>query len=487
MMRRLASLAVLGLVMCGVAIARAEDPEQKEAKESAARAERQAEDQAAQAADAEALPAVFGPHGAAPVEPKPPPVQSAEPYTPWIEQEIDAFDTDVIPGLDLRLYWKRGVNYKVKDDLEIFDKPAGLDGRIGLRFQGDAAAFAPDGVKGANSGLGVRRFFFYTTGELDLLYPVLFALDLGVDQGRFFVDDAYLWFTDLPYVGTFKLGQFTAPMSLSHLTSSATRPFMEIATPAEAFSPGSKAGLQIANTAYERHLTWQLGWFADSQAVPVGDASDSVSRVVGRLTGLPLYEARDGRQELLHLGISGSYVFSGDQRVRYRSRPESFLAPEMVDTGDIPASNALLFGLEGAWVDGPLSVQSEFLASSVRSTDVGEPFFYGLYVEGSWFLTGETRPYNRTSAVFGPVVPKHPLYWGDPQWGAWELAGRLSWTDVTAADVRGGEVFTLMTGLNWYWSRYGRFLFEYGYSAAGAGGPQSGGIHIFQARIQLNI
>ncbi len=450
---------------------------------SVERAAAQAEDLAAQEADAEQLPASQGPHGAADEEITPQDtITDSGPFGAFGQ----GVDTDVLPGVNIRLWWKRGFNYRVQDEITLFDRHAKLDGRIGLRFQGDAAAYAPAGVTNASAGLAVRRLFFYTTGELDLLYPVLFALDLGIEKGRFFVDDAYLWVTDLPYVGSFKIGQFKAPMSLSHLTGSGTRPFMEIATPAEAFSPGSRAGVQIANDAYDRKLTWQLGWFADSQAVPVGDASDSVGRIVGRLTGLPIFERSSGDQELLHLGVSGSWVFSGNQRVRYRSRPESFLAPELVDTGEIEASSATLLGLETAWVQGPLSVQGEFMGSQVRSSESGDPFFYGIYAETSYFLTGESRPFNRASAVFGNVVPKKPWSWDDPQIGTWEVAGRLSWTDLTDSEVEGGEVFTLMTGLNWYWSRYGRFLFEYGYSHAG-GGPQQGGLHIFQARIQLNI
>ena len=452
--------------------------------ESVERVAQRAEDIAAQEEAADQLPATQGPHGAAEEAPEitPSDVISDSGVFGAIARGVDTS----VAGVDLRLYWTRGVNYRVEDDLTLFDRKAKLDGRIGLRLQVDAAGYAPDGPTGVSGGLAVRRLFFYTTGELDLLYPVLFALDLGLDEGRFFVDDAYLWITDLPWIGTFKIGQFRAPMSLTHLTGSGTRPFMEIATPAEAFSPGSRAGLQIANDAYDRTLTWQLGWFADSLAVPVGDASESVSRVVGRLTGLPTFERFQGDQDLIHLGISASWVFSSQQQVRYRSRPESFLAPDMVDTGDIRASSATLMGLEAAWVRGSLSVQGELLGSQVRSEESGNPLFYGLYGEVSYFLTGDSRPFNRASAVFGPVVPKRPLTWDDPQLGAWEVAGRVSWTDLSDDQVHGGEILTLMTGVNWYFNRYGRLLFEYGYSQIGDG-PQRGGLHIFQARFQVNI
>jgi len=365
-MRISGALAGLALVVAASAPARSADAEH---------AVEPADDMAVRDAQFEELSAgdPGDPHGAAASESAPDDLISATgPFG-----AAPALATQLL-GVDLQLYWERGINYRVEDELTLFEQSAHLNGRIGMRFQGDVAGFAPSGVTDAGGGVDVRRLFFYTTGEFDILYPILFALDVGFQSGSFFVDDAYFWLTDLPYVGTVKVGQFDAPMSLAQLTGSGTRPFMEIGTPAEAFSPGSKAGIQLANDGYDRRLTWQIGWFADTQAVPVGDASESVSRVVARLTGLPIFDRREGAQRLLHLGISASWVFSNQQRVRYRSRPESFLAPTVVDTGDIEASTANLLGLEAAWVDGPVSFQAEMLGTSVDSTEHGNPTFFGV-------------------------------------------------------------------------------------------------------------
>jgi phosphate-selective porin OprO/OprP len=389
-----------------------------------------------------------------------------------------------IPGLTLRLYWKDGPNYKVENELNLFGQAARLDGRFGMRLQVDAAGYETGGITDVHSGIDIRRLFFFTTGRVDTKYPILFELDLGLEDGRFYLDDAYLWFTELPWVNTLKIGQFTAPMGLAQLTGSGNRPFMETATPSEAFAPGSKAGLQIAGHAYEKRLLWQFGWFADSQAVPVGDASDSVSRLVGRVTGLPFYQEGAEGNRLLHIGFSASAVFADGERVRYRSRPESFLAPRVIDTDFIDADEAFLFGLEAAWEDGPLSLQSEMFGSAVNTTDASDPFFFGVYGEASYFLTGENRPFNLASSVFGSVTPSRPFSWREGTWGAWELAGRVSYTDLESAGVDGGRALTFMSGVNWYLSSYSRLLFEYGFSNVD-GGPQNGDLHIFQMRFQI--
>ncbi len=443
-------------------------------------------DLAVQEVEAEQFAAGDMPHGAATDVTVEAAEEDIEPIDQLRAMVSEGIEVSPWQGLDLRLFWKRGANYGVADEIRLFGRSGHLDGRIGLRFQLDGAGYVSRGIEEVHGGVDVRRLFFYTTGELDLAYPILFAIDLGIERGRFFVDDAYLWLTDLPWVGTLKLGQFTAPMGLAQLTGSGNRPFMETATPSESFAPGSKGGVQIANDAFDRRLTWQLGWFADTQSVPVGDASRSVNRIVARLTGLPIFDRWYARQNLLHLGVSSSVVFAGQERVRYQSRPESFLAPRIIDTGDVSADSAVLFGLEAAWVDGPLSLQSELMGSSVRSAEEGDPLFWGVYGEASWFLTGESRPFNRASAIFGRVLPRRPLYWGDWQTGAWEVAGRVSYTDLSEGRVDGGRVTTFMTGVNWYLNRYSRFLFEYGVSDV-QGGPQDGTLHIFQTRFQIQI
>ena len=395
------------------------------------------------------------------------------------------------PGVVIRLYWKHGINYRLEDKLSLFDNDSRLTGRIGLRLQTDAAAYVPEGIEGARGGLDLRRFYFYTTGRFEFTRPVLFKLDLGLNGGRFFVEDAYFWVTDLPYVGTAKLGQFTAPMSLAKMTSSNDRPFMEVGSPVEAFAPGSKGGVQFASTAWEERATWAIGVFADTFVVPDADATRSSARIIGRVTGLPVYTVDEGVRRYLHVGLSSSYVLSSD-RVQYRSRPSSYQAPFLVDTGEIDSSGAYLYGTELAWVDGPLTFFGEAMGAVVNARDFGTLNFHGIYAAAAWVLTGEQRPYRRDGGVFGPLEPLDPVDfsdWRQPgNWtrGAWEVALRGSWVDLGSREVRGGRMFSTTLGLNWIWNREVRWLFEYVFANA-EGGPQSGDLHTFQMRFQLLI
>ena len=57
----------------------------------------------------------------------------------------------------------------------------------------------------------------------------------------------------------------------------------------------------------------------------------------------------------------------------------------------------------------------------------------GFYVQGSYLLTGEHRPYNRALGIFSGIRPKRNFL-EDGGWGAWELAARYSYLDLAASN-----------------------------------------------------
>ncbi len=182
--------------------------------------------------------------------------------------------------------------------------------------------------------------------------------------------------------------------------------------------------------------------------------------------------------------MSASYVLSTNERIRYSSRPESFLAPKLVDTGNLDTKNAFPFGLELAVKRGPLTLQAEYLASAVDAGSLGHAYFDGVYGSASWFLTGEQRAYDTSTGKMGALVPAHDV---DPRaghWGAWEVAARGSWLDLTDGPVRGGSMMIFTSGINWYWNRYVRVLFDTSFAHL-YDGANDGNMAILQSRFQL--
>ena len=203
-------------------------------------------------------------------------------------EETAAPDERDSHAFDVRIYWERGLNYRFRQRVRLggvvtestfFEEDATLNGRIGLKLGVDVAGYLPRGsVPHLGTRFDLRRALFYTTGEFNFLVPILFKVDLGGVGDELYVSDVYLWAQDVPYVGTIKFGQFDAPMSLEALTGSTNETFMEYGSPVEAFAPGLKIGLQIADHARDGRATWAVGYFTDGQEVDVGDASVSVAR-----------------------------------------------------------------------------------------------------------------------------------------------------------------------------------------------------------------
>ena len=217
-------------------------------------------------------------------------------------------------------------------------------------------------------------------------------------------------------------------------------------------------------------MTWAAGFFLDTGSFgDAGEASSQISNANGfdlnaRVTRLLWYND-DGRK-LLHLGLSYSHQFRDEERtdtgVQYRARPESRLTDDrLVDTGEFPVKGVDLINPEAAVVLGPLSFQGEYYHTFTDADREGNLNFWGFYVYGSYFLTGENRDYNISNGTFSLLKPINPFHLRKGGLGAWELGLRLSYVDLNSGGIRGGREMNITAGLNWYLNRKTRFMFNY--------------------------
>lgn len=98
------------------------------------------------------------------------------------------------------------------------------------------------------------------------------------------------------------VGYLVSPFGLDNITSSGNMTFMEPASPVQAFAPGNRMALQLDGNWRDQRMSYQAGLFAVGQSTKVnfGDASEGLARVMGRITGLPIYVAGEGEYQLLH-------------------------------------------------------------------------------------------------------------------------------------------------------------------------------------------
>jgi len=365
-----------------------------------------------------------------------------------------------------------------------------MTAQLGARIEVDAAGFVTTGsLQDFDGGVQLRRFRLIAGGDCLLLLPVSYYIELGYSPNQFAIENSYLMFRNLGVLGTLKLGEYTTPFSLNAYTSSRDIRFLEPAAPVTALAPGVNAGVEVGRAVFNERMTWKLGFFGAGSSSDSGDASKDYGRAVIRLTGLPIArEAPDdpSGQQLLHLGLNFNWLYSASSSVRYRTRPESHLAPYVLDTGDIDAKNAFMLDAEAAWINGPLSVQGEFLAGQVNETQGLKPVFYGCYAQAGWFLTGESRPYDCEEGRFGRIVPRHDFKWRGGGWGALEVLGRLSYSDLNSENVSGGRMGLVTAAVSWHPTAHTHWAFNF--ITGQADGPDGDGwMNIFETRVEVDF
>ncbi|HQU43510.1 MAG TPA: porin [Pirellulales bacterium] len=289
--------------------------------------------------------------------------------------------------------------------------------------------------------------------------------------------DVWAEVTAIPWIGNVRAGYFKAPFSLEELQSARQLEFLERANPVNAFAPFRRLGVLMYNHLESGRATW-AGSFTRGLTDPYGgDIGNSGGWAgTGRATWLPYYDEPSGGRYYLHLGAAYELNYPGTNTFRYRTTPEVFIGsqqsagaignsgatlpgplngtPFFVDSGTLSTDHFSVYGTElaGSW--GPFNFQSEWMATTVSQIHDPAAFMQGAFVQGSYFLTGEHRPYIRPSGTLGSVKPFENFFalrrgqgWGR---GAWELAGRLSWVDLDSKNVQGGRLTDYTAGLNWY-------------------------------------
>lgn len=301
-------------------------------------------------------------------------------------------------------------------------------------------AFHDNDIQRLGDGAKFRRARLGFEGTVFNVFDYLFEYDFAA-SGVGGIRDAYLKYTGFDQAGI-TVGNFKHPFSLEQLISSNNGTFIERPL-VDALVPGRAIGLGVDTSG--KQWTAALGAFG---AAP-GDYASGVDNrwdVTGRLTFAPINES--GR--VLHFGGAGRYGITAhpDKTLRFRSRPEAAVTDvRLIDTGTITDINdSLGYGFEAAGVYGPLSLQGEYIGTHVHRKNDSNLRFDGWYVAGSWFLTGESRPYR--DGVFGRISPKSVV--GKGGHGAWELALRYSALNLSDRDIIGGEQRNFTAGINWY-------------------------------------
>jgi len=247
---------------------------------------------------------------------------------------------------------------------------------------------------------------------------------------------------------------------------------------ADTLSPGRNTGVLFYDDFACQRMTYAVGAFRETDSLGEGQGNDGYA-VTGRISGL-LWYCNEGEQ-LLHLAAAYSFRRFLDGEVRFRQRPESSLAPRFVNTSKFDAESANYLGLEAALVCGPAALQAEYIHNFINTPTSGNRDFFGAYVQGSYFLTGEYKRYNVRKGSFRRIKPIK-RFGKKGGHGAWQVATRLSHLDLNSEQIAGGRLTDLTEGLTWYLNPNTRFMWNYVLADL----ADAGTANIFQMRFQVD-
>jgi len=348
-----------------------------------------------------------------------------------------------------RIYWDEGVRIEgTQKNFTVF---------IGGMAQNDSAAFSvqddSEGELGRlENGVEWRRARVFAEGVFARYFDYKFMYDVASNNPPR-LKDAFVTFR-FPFAPVrVQGGRFRTRLSLEGGTSAQDTTFMERGL-LSAFVPVRNSGFQFLGDRQELEssLWWSVGLVQNETQFDIR-AKESFG-FSGRLA----YAFR--KQETLDVVHLGASILSRpvQDSIRFLERPESHIAKEFVDTGDIAAEASNTMILEAAMVRGSFSVQSEYGGTFVNASEGQNPSFHSFYVYGSYFLTGESRRYDSERAAFGTVLPRKPFTDFQDSVGAVEVAFRYSHLDLNDKSVEGGVLNDFTLALNWYANDHARVM-----------------------------
>lgn len=361
-------------------------------------------------------------------------------------------------------------------------------------FQADTLWFGQDEENRANvgdiqDGSGFRRTRLSAKGAVAENVNYFVQMDFGFFGRPTFTD---IWgdVTHVPVLGNVRVGQWKQPFGLETVTSVRYQPFLERSLLFQTFMPFRHIGTGFYDVNEEQTSTWAMSVFRTGQDQFGNDIQDNGGfSTAGRVTYLPYFEDHhDKTLDYMHVGLAYWFGTPDNQKFRYSTIPEAFVGafgvpagsvpgtskvnvpsiangtPPFADTGTFDANTFLHLGSEFLWVRGPLSIQTESIMASVEQVGRRPLMFWGSYLEGTYFLTGESRTYDRKAGCLDRITPISPFTreggcgYGP---GAWEALFRVSHVDLSASNIRGGAMTDLTAGMNWYLNGYTKFQVNY--------------------------
>lgn len=352
-----------------------------------------------------------------------------------------------------------------KDKLEIASSDGNFRFRVGGRVHFDTYFVDSDGTDVGRSGTDFRRARL----EMESVFMKDWRARLQYDFPGNDISglrDAFVQYRGFDGIDI-TAGNQKEPLFLEQMTSSNHQVYMERSIMNNTFSPERSPGIGISGGGSNYTLAGGVYGSGLTYDVNSGNGEAEGWAVGGRGTFTPINTG----DRLIHLGVAYNHrqfdTDPGNAGVRFGSREIRPLGSGELTRTPFLAGGALGGGSrdivagEIAGVYGPFSASGEYAHVSVDSDVFADADFNAYYIEGNYFLTGESRAYK--GGAFSSVKPNKAL--GKGGYGAWQIGVRYSGVDLNdGLVINGGEKETLTVGLNWFPNNYLKFMANYLYT-----------------------
>jgi phosphate-selective porin OprO/OprP len=228
--------------------------------------------------------------------------------------------------------------------------------------------------------------------------------------------------------GKLRVGYFKTPVSMESVAASRSASMLEQSAASQAIYEGRRTGVEWSLERQRYAVSAAYFFGHDLQ----GDNPGTTA--AGRAVWTPVKD----KDQVVHLGLTASV----ENPHGFTDGRGTYFGPKIVRNG-----------LEALWIDGPWSVQAEYLRATAERDNGSRDFTAnGYYVTGSWVLTGETRPYTGNNV--GNIKPAHG-------YGAVELLTRFGELDLDDGGIAGGKQRDWTLGVNWYLTTHFKFQANY--------------------------
>jgi phosphate-selective porin OprO/OprP len=293
--------------------------------------------------------------------------------------------------------------------------------------------------------------------------------------------DMYFGWKNLPGNQTLLIGNQKRPLGLDHLNSSRYNIFAERPLVVESFNEDARRiGIAMYGYTDAEDAHWRYGLYnLENTAIDGRFIGDSLQMGgYGRLAFSPYYDEASGGRGYYHWAIAGVVAkpdgdrFANDTNSnegRFRTRPEARSDTRWIDTGRIAGADWYeTLAFESMLNLGPWQFTGEYMSTFMQRDNVtpgtGQDVnFHGFYVFAAYFLTGEHMAYSRKTGTLARAKPFENFFLVDRLtggtghgWGAWQVALRYDYMDLSDEDINGGVEQNYTLGANWYWNAYSK-------------------------------